>query len=426
MLIKAERLDTSPIPQILEGILPNMGTGWWHGPSKCGKSFAIIKMLLDMANGVDWFGHKTIQCDVVYAIGEGAGDLGIRIKAQLAYHAQQVAAQAAIITERDGPDAAAKFMAEQPEYTSKRLFIETAAFSMPFGLDKKPSVSMLQFIASMGAKNVHPGLIVFDAQDDFADTKSTQNLTSASRFVAGHKYLAEQLSCFVLGVAHDTQDGKKMSGNVRFYSSCDISISVKPEQNGNSSGDSVTTVVNEKAKPGGIFEFKPFSFQALEQEWDEPLWDDDDPDLPIIDPDTGLQKTKLVKTYVVIPRADPEDGGDLSADPVDDGWSTPVAARDLPELRTPVRPPSIRNGIKPERTGISGVGKIILGILSEPCPEDGCDALAGASCNTEVPGAVHIGPHTDVHMSRAESAVAAGTVTPGHLIAAQYLAAQAA
>ena len=171
----------------------------------------------------------------------------------------------------------------------------------------------------MGAKNVHPGLIVFDAQDDFADTKSTQNLTSASRFVAGHKYLAEQLSCFVLGVAHDTQDGKKMSGNVRFYSSCDISISVKPERNGNSSGDSVTTVVNEKAKPGGIFEFKPFSFQALEQEWDEPLWDDDDPDLPIIDPDTGLQKTKLVKTYVVIPRADPEDGGDLSADPVDDG-----------------------------------------------------------------------------------------------------------
>ena len=282
-LINARQLDTSPIPCVVDGLIPLTGSGLVHGPSGAGKSYAFLtRLALDVANGVPFFGHGTIQGTVITALGEGVQDAGLRIKAQLAQHAEDDAALIAEVAATEGPEAAEKFATSLPSYTDDFVVIEDAPFAMPFTPSGKPSTGMQKFLASI--EGVHPILVIYDAMADFAGSSSLTNDTTANRYVAGIKYLVDQLDCFVLGIGHDTQDGEKMIGAGRFFNAADIMMAVKPEPG----EDDMSTVTSEKAKYGTRFPL--FSYRAAPKSWDEPVLGDDG--LP-----TG--ETELVETHVV-------------------------------------------------------------------------------------------------------------------------------
>lgn len=382
MLVNANRLDTSPVPCVVDQLFPLVGLGWAHGPSYSGKSYAFgTKLALDVANGVPFFGHETIQGTVIFALGEGLQDAGIRIKAQLAHHAEEIAAQIGKIRDEEGDEAAEKFAADQAPYTDDALIVETEAFAMPFGPDDKPSVSMQQFIAQ--ASSLDPVLVIYDAVADFAGIASITNDTSASKYVKGVKHLVSALNCFVLGIAHDTQKGDKMLGAGRFFNAADVMLAIKRQ-----GGDSETSsVISEKIKYGSLG--PAFSYTAVKKAWDEPEIDDH-----------GFPTGKLipVETHVVTLADDNPDGPSLV---VPGSGKSLFAPQMLPALRDVSPPKSKRTGIKPA-TGLSleDREKRVEALLAKPCLECGTPATRG--CNP-LPGSVFttVAPNTEVHVSRA-------------------------
>jgi hypothetical protein len=391
MLVNAARLDTSRVPCVVEGMFPAVGSGIVHGQSSTGKSYAFLtKLALDVANGVPFFGHETIQGTVVVALGEGLQDAGLRIKAQLAQHAEEVAARHAEILDSEGQDAADEFAAGQLPYTDQFLVVETQAFDMPFQ-NGKPSVSMQQFLASISG--VGPVMVIYDALADFAGDASIVNETAANRYVAGIKHMVAELDCFVLGIAHDTAKGDKMIGSGRFKNAADVMMGIKAQQ-----GEMpVSTVIAEKVKYGKLG--PAFSYTALEKKWDEPVIDDHG--FP-----TG--ETELVETHVVVLQDENADGPAFVLPEVAKSVFAPTM---LPAMQDVQRPKSKRNGIK-IATGLSLEERAarVEKMLSVPCHE--CGAPATGSCNPIGNSQFStIAPGIKMHISRAAQQKTAEKVT---------------
>lgn len=67
-----------PLKWLVKGIIPDAGVFQVYGPSTAGKSFLIFDMLTAIAEGREWFGHKTIPVPVLYVCLEGQGGLQMR------------------------------------------------------------------------------------------------------------------------------------------------------------------------------------------------------------------------------------------------------------------------------------------------------------------------------------------------------------
>jgi AAA domain len=388
MLVNAARLDTNPISCIVEEMFPEVGSGFVHGPSSAGKSYAFVTNLaLAVANGVPFFGHATKQGPVVIALGEGLQDAGIRIKAQLAHHHETVAARYQEILDAGGQDAADAFATEQPAYTDHALIVETESFAMPFE-NGKASVGMQQFIAGLG--DLAPSLVIYDAMADFANGASIAHESGANKYIDGIKHLVTELNCFVLGIAHDNQDGKKMAGNIRFFNAADVMLGIKRQ----GSDSDVSSVIFEKVKYGSLG--PAFAYAAQEKTWDEPETDAD-----------GFPTGKLVpvKTHVVVLQDENADGPALIRPEAVQSTFAPAM---LPALRDVKAPASKRNGIKPP-SGLSLEERAarVEKLLAKPCHE--CGAPEGRGCNP-LPNSVRstVAPSTEVHVSRARQPELAG------------------
>jgi hypothetical protein len=380
MIINAALLDTSRVPCVVEGMFPAVGIGFVHGPSSAGKSYAFLtKLALDVSNGVPFFGHETVQGPVVIALGEGLQDAGLRIKAQLAQHAEEVATRHQQILEADGQDAADAFAAEQRPYTDRFLVVETNAFRMPTQ-NGKPSVSMQQFIAQL--EGVRPAMVIYDALADFADGEPIVNDTSANRYVDGIKHLSAELNCFVLGIAHDTEKGDKMLGSGRFKNAADVMIGIKPQKG----EGAVSAVIAEKVKYGKLG--PAFSYMALEKTWDEPVMEDGFP--------TG--ETERVETHVVVLQDESAEGPSFVLPDVAESVFAPTM---LPAMQDVARPKPKRNGIRmPTGLSLEERQARVEKLLSVPCHE--CGAQATGSCNPVGDSQFSIvAPNVKVHISRA-------------------------
>ena len=72
------------VPQkwLIKGYVPEgEGTSMIFGPSGCGKTFVTLDMMLCIATGTEWHGHKTKKAPVLYLCGEGHEGIGNRIVA---------------------------------------------------------------------------------------------------------------------------------------------------------------------------------------------------------------------------------------------------------------------------------------------------------------------------------------------------------
>jgi hypothetical protein len=65
----------------IKGLLPESGIAVMYGPSRAGKSFAILDMALSVARGETWFTRKTVPCEILYICLESTWGLQGRLKA---------------------------------------------------------------------------------------------------------------------------------------------------------------------------------------------------------------------------------------------------------------------------------------------------------------------------------------------------------
>jgi len=78
-------------PWRIKGILPMHDNVLLMGPSRSGKTFEALDMLMHIHDGKDFAGHKTIAGGIIYLTFEGATGFENRVRAYLAHHGKTAA-----------------------------------------------------------------------------------------------------------------------------------------------------------------------------------------------------------------------------------------------------------------------------------------------------------------------------------------------
>jgi hypothetical protein len=276
MLIDADQLDTSPVQELVKGMMPRVGVGFWYGRRWTGKSLATdVELALAVGNeGVDFFGRKVnYHGTVIVGLGEGVPDAGVRNRVRREREKQDRITTAARIAVEQGDDAAKAWLDAQPAYTADKI----KYLINPFALAVMRSDGEIEIPQSLRAfitrakKIKDLELVILDSLSDFTGTISISNDTSAQRIMAGLKEIARELNCFVLVVAHPTEKGDKMIGAGRLGNAADLIIKSTPEDK-TGEGRDVSTLTCEKYKYGRKFD--PITYQVEPYYWYEPIIDD--------------------------------------------------------------------------------------------------------------------------------------------------------
>ena len=353
-LVNASALDTSPPEWLVgdnkgsgAGMIPAAGTGFAWGPRTAGKSLVFgIDLGLAIANGVDFLGQPTVKSKVVYCVGEGLYDLGMRKQARLARQARDNDLAVAAIAREQGPEAAAAFAASLPAYDDSNLFILTEPFTVPLLSSREQTASLKQAITTIKRLNTpgpdedpetfeYIGLVQLDSLADFTG-RSLSNDASANLISSGMKTLARELECFVLAIAHPTAKGDQMLGAGRLLNAADTEIEVRPDDVSAPGAPQTASVICHKSKYGAPFETVGYRIEPCE--WDEPELDDDD------QPTGGTVRASSATVRLI--------EEDVKADTA--ARKPAYVAAPLPELRDPTGGrPRKRTGLKPQRTGLT-------------------------------------------------------------------------
>jgi hypothetical protein len=329
-------------------MIPLMGTGFAWGRRTAGKSLVFgIDLGLAVANGTPFLGHPTSQGKVVYCVGEGLYDLGVRKQARLARQARDNALAITDIAREQGAGAAESFAATLPAYTDELLHVLTEPFTVPLLSTREQTASLKQAITTISQLNT-PGpdddpetfhyvdLIILDSLADFTG-RSLSNDASANLITGGLKALARELQCFVLAIAHPTEKGDRMLGAGRLLNAADTEIEVQPDDVSSPGTPKSASVICHKSKYGA--EFDTVGYRIEPCEWDEPEIDDEG------NPTGGTVRVKSATIRMI------EENSSHASRPE----PARITAVPLPELRDtqPARPRK-RSGLRPQiRSGVT-------------------------------------------------------------------------
>lgn len=89
VLRRDDLMNLPDIEWIIIGVMPSRGVGAVHGPSTAGKSFLLVDMAAHIAEGREWFGHRSQQRPIAYACLEGQHGFRRRIQAWEEYHGRR-------------------------------------------------------------------------------------------------------------------------------------------------------------------------------------------------------------------------------------------------------------------------------------------------------------------------------------------------
>jgi hypothetical protein len=432
-LIDASRLNTAPLVYMIEDMLPECGAGFFWGPSGSGKTFTILDAALSVCNAKPFMGHATLPGSVAYMCGEGQGGLGVRVKGRLLRQNEDDAKAVAEIARTQGDEAARSFAATLAPYTSGNLKIETKPFPLHFTGGGKPNEDLEKAMSELRRLN-SPGpdddpetwpylrLVVLDALENFAGQLSVSHRSSANRIIATMQWMAAELQCCVLAVAHPVTapgGGQKMVGSDRLFAAADFVIQYAPDEVAAPGALSTATISCQKSKDDT--KFTSFGVELHPCEWDEPLMDENWEPIPLMDGETGEQATdehgkpawmtervtsqtvRLIKQDTVT--AQKESGHPVMAPPVlrDNRPASRVRPilrpaprsgvtliRDLPEA-VPVPASAVARKEETSRAGDARVTAPLADntarlryfarmILAEECPEPDCRRPAQAGC----------------------------------------------
>jgi hypothetical protein len=250
-------------------------------------------------------GHATLPGAVAYICGEGQGGLGIRVKSQVLRQEQDNTKAIAEIARTQGDEAARSFIASLPSYTSDNLKVMTNPFPMHFTGNGKPNADLEQAMGELRRLNCPPDdadvetvehwpylrLVILDALENFAGQLSVSHRSSANRIIATMQWMAAELQCCVLAVAHPVNGpgGLKMVGSDRLFAAADFVIRYAPDDVAAPGALNTATISCEKSKDDT--KFSSFGVELHPCKWDEPRLDEDWEPIPVLDDETGEQVT---------------------------------------------------------------------------------------------------------------------------------------
>ena len=182
-----------PIRWRIRGVLPEQGLAAVYGPSGSGKSFLVLDMLGAIAEGREWFGHRTRQCAVTYVALEGEAGIAQRVQAYATLHGQV--------------PAALRFVAS------------------PFALMDLGDVSALA--AAIRSAGGADGVTVIDTLNRAAPGADENSSADMGGLIHGAKALQEALGGLTVLIHHSGKDQTRgLRGHSSLHAALDAAIAV--------------------------------------------------------------------------------------------------------------------------------------------------------------------------------------------------------
>jgi AAA domain-containing protein len=373
-LIDASDLNTSPLVYMIEDMLPECGAGFFWGPSGSGKTFTILDAALAVGNARPFLGHKTLRGRVAYMCGEGQNGLGVRVKGRLLRQEHDNKKAIAEVARTQGDEAARSFAAALPPYTSENLKIDAQPFPLSV-TGSKPNPDMEQAMGELRALNSprargedetkedydqvvanwpYLRLVILDALENFASPLSVSHRSSANKIIGAMQWMAAELQCCVLAIAHPvTGPGgeMKMVGSDRLYAAADFVIKYAPDDVAAPGALNTATISCQKSKDDT--KFASFGVELHPMAWDEPKMDENWEPIPFRDengnlatnPETGQpwETEEVTSQTVRLIEQGTSSGPKASGRPI---MATPELRDNRPASRVrPITRPKPRSGV---------------------------------------------------------------------------------
>ena len=224
-LLTAEELAAlPPVRWRVRGVLPAEGLAAIYGPPGSGKSFVALDLLGAVAEGRDWFDHRTSPAPVVYVALEGEAGIAQRVQAYRSHYGRTPAGM--------------RFIAQ------------------PFALLEPDDVAELA--AAIRAAGGAGGIVAIDTLNRASPGADENDSRDMGRVIEGAKLLQAALGGLVLLVHHSGKDAAKgLRGHSSLLAALDAAVEVTRE------GDRREWRTS-KAKDGADGECHPFRLDVVE------------------------------------------------------------------------------------------------------------------------------------------------------------------
>jgi hypothetical protein len=178
---------------LIKGLIPRVGLVVAWGPPKCGKSFWTFDLVMHIALGWMYRGHRVAQGGVVYCAFEGAD--GFRNRAEAFRRQHQVT--------------------EAPFYLVPAVMDLIAEHA--------------QLIAAVRAQTTTPAAVVLDTLNrSLVGSESSDE--DMGKYVRAADAIREAFSCAVIVVHHCGVDGTRPRGHTSLTGACDAQLAVKRDE----------------------------------------------------------------------------------------------------------------------------------------------------------------------------------------------------
>jgi hypothetical protein len=205
VLVPAGEVLTEPDPPwLVDGLIPQTGIGSLFGPRSVWKSFVALHLQLCVAAGLGFLGRQVVRPGwCCYVLGEGSEGAGLRLRAAVA---------------------ASPLLAPGLD--------RFAYVKRPFALTDADATGELITAIRGAAQGQDVSLVVLDAAADFYPAGFAENSAGdIQQIVAACKSVSDELSCFVLLVAHaGLEDAERLRGSSRWGQAFGFEISCEREK----------------------------------------------------------------------------------------------------------------------------------------------------------------------------------------------------
>lgn len=193
-LMTAEALAAlPPVRWRVRGVLPAEGLAAVYGPPGSGKSFLVLDLLGAVAEGRDWFDHRTFPAPVVYIALEGEGGIAQRVQAYRSRNGQAPAGM--------------RFIAQR--------------FAL---LEAGDVAELAEAIRSAGGAG---GIVAIDTLNRASPGADENDSRDMGRIIEGAKLLQAALGGLVLLVHHSGKDAAKgLRGHSSLLAALDAAVEV--------------------------------------------------------------------------------------------------------------------------------------------------------------------------------------------------------
>jgi hypothetical protein len=192
---------------LVKGLIPRVGLVVAWGPPKCGKSFWTFDLVLHIALGWEYRGHRTQQGTVVYCAFEGA----------------------------DGFRGRAEAFRQQHKITEAPFYLVPAVVDL--------IADHGQLISAVRAQTTTPVVVVLDTLNRSL-VGSESNDEDMGKYVRAADAIREAFNCVVIIVHHCGVDGTRPRGHTSLTGACDAQLAVKRD------GENHVVVTVEHMKDG--------------------------------------------------------------------------------------------------------------------------------------------------------------------------------